>query len=64
MYNMHPYFSLRNLGKNVHIIHSKIYQLLTLQMNLSSYLTKGMTLKVGNRTVKFWEEWEEEKGNL
>ena len=24
MYNAHPYFSLKNLGKNVHIIHSKI----------------------------------------
>ena len=23
MYNVHPYFSLKNLGKNVHIIHGK-----------------------------------------
>ena len=25
MYNVHPYFSLKNLGKNVYIIHSKIW---------------------------------------
>ena len=24
MYNEHPYFSLKNLGKKVHIIHGKI----------------------------------------
>ena len=24
MYNVHPYFSLKNLGKKVHIIHGKI----------------------------------------
>ena len=24
MYNVHPYFSLKNLGKNMHIIHCKI----------------------------------------
>ena len=24
MYNVHPYFSLKNLGKKVHIIHSRI----------------------------------------
>ena len=25
MYNVHPYFSLENLGRKVHIIHSKIW---------------------------------------
>ena len=25
MYNVHPYFSLKNLGKKVRIIHSKIW---------------------------------------
>ena len=24
MYNAHPYFSLKNLGKNVRIVHGKI----------------------------------------
>ena len=24
MYNAHPYFSLKNLGKKVHILHGKI----------------------------------------
>ena len=24
MYNVYPYFSLKNLSKNVHIIHGKI----------------------------------------
>ena len=28
MYNAHPYFSLKNLGKNVHIIHGKIRYIL------------------------------------
>ena len=27
MYNAHPYISLKNLGKNVHITHGKIWYL-------------------------------------
>ena len=27
MYNMHPYFPLKNVGKKVHIIHGKIWYL-------------------------------------
>ena len=29
MYNAHPYFSLKNLGKELHIIHGKIQEFLS-----------------------------------
>ena len=39
MYNVHPYFSLKNLGKKVHIRHGKVwYVLIYIHMLISTYI--------------------------
>ena len=38
MYKAHPYFSLKNLGKKVHIIHSKIWYLVFIPVSDSELL--------------------------
>ena len=38
MYNAHPYFSLKNLGKKVHIIHGKIQYIFLSQMLLKTFV--------------------------
>ena len=41
MYNVHPYFSLKTLGKRVSIIHSKIWYIKRYNANKdSAYITQ------------------------
>ena len=35
MYNAHPYFSFKNLGKKVHIIHSNMWYLFISKINFA-----------------------------
>ena len=56
MYNVHPYFSLKNLGKKVSIMHGKIWYLTMitpLGNNISiSMLPEGLEYKVRPEKVQ------------
>ena len=47
MYNAHPYFSLKNLGKKVHIIHDKIRY----SISINSGVLKRGSLGVTKNTI-------------
>ena len=49
MYNVHPYFSLKSLGKKVHVIHGKIWHfLVSFLMLLLHYVRMNFGSPVGS----------------
>ena len=57
MYNVHSYFYLKNLGKKIHIIHSKIWYLLLVPSSGEPYLIHSLMDVLVVSTFGHYEQW-------